>query len=116
MKKSETYTCPECGCCFPKERVTVSGLDSQSSLTQIHCPECDVVVDDNVDLNKKRFEIQPFKFEINWFVPFVFSFAFIGAILFFLMQEIYLTLTFEFVIMVLFFVIFTLGKRLKKKP
>ncbi len=116
MKKPETYTCPKCGCFVPKKDTNVSGWDSQSLETQIHCPECGVVVDDNFDFNKKQFEIKPFKFEINWSVPFVFSFAFISAILFFLMQEIYLTLIVTFVIMVLFFVIFTLGKRMKKKP
>ena len=115
MKKSEEHKCPKCGCFFPKKEAKISGLDSQSSLTQIYCPECDAVVDDNVDLNKKRFEYQPFKFEINWFVPFVFSFAFIGAILVFFMQSIYLTLIFALVIMGLFFMIFILSKRLKKE-
>jgi endogenous inhibitor of DNA gyrase (YacG/DUF329 family) len=49
MKKPETYTCPECGCFVPKKEAKGSGWDSQSTITQIHCPDCNAVLGNNVD-------------------------------------------------------------------
>lgn len=68
-------------------------IDADSTI--VVCKKCDYLVDQNenkseiTDLNKKK-SYEHFRFEINWinwFVPFVFSYAFISAILFFLFRK-----------------------------
>ena len=44
LGKEKYYQCPYCGYILPKEDVTISGYDSQSSLSHVHCPRCEKIV------------------------------------------------------------------------
>jgi len=45
MKKpKDSYICPHCGYVLPKKEAKVSGWDSQSSLSHIHCPKCEKII------------------------------------------------------------------------
>jgi len=122
-EESEIRQCELCGMETTNwlERKSSHQIDADSTI--VVCKKCDYLLDQNenkseiTDLNKKK-SYKNFRFEINWinwFVPFVFSYALISAIFIFFIQEIYLPLIFTFIIFVLFFVIWRFSKRSKNE-
>ena len=43
-KHKDSYVCSRCWYVLPKKEAKVSGWDSQSSLSHIHCPKCGKII------------------------------------------------------------------------